>query len=90
MHAGTCQVEGRVAGGGRAGGGALALWPGAPCGCGPTSCEREALIRALIMSCDCVMCVPHCTICTVHICVDSIVIRTEVIQIPGCVQLRCV
>lgn len=29
MHAGTCQVEGRVAGGGRAGGGALALWPGA-------------------------------------------------------------
>jgi hypothetical protein len=29
MHAGTCQVEGRVAGGGRGGGGALALWPGA-------------------------------------------------------------
>jgi hypothetical protein len=29
MHAGTCQVEGRVAGGGRGAGGALALWPGA-------------------------------------------------------------
>ena len=58
MHAGTCQVEGRVAGGGRAGGGALALWPGAPCGCGPTSCEREAH-----PSSHHVLCVIVCVVC---------------------------
>ena len=58
MHAGTCQVEGRVAGGGRGGGGALALWPGAPCGCGPTSCEREAH-----PSSHHVLCVIVCVVC---------------------------